>query len=156
MTFQAGYLTGRENRIWDLRRRKNSQSEIGRQLGISRQAVHKSLKIIDSKVERALTEIADVNKLEVRSLNLVDGVMEAYSPAYRVPVVVSLSKANGLKVWYLYEANCSKCSHDRTCRRMLEAEAEERGIELGRVDGKLPPTQLALKIFSRFMEEGRP
>ena len=152
MTFRTGYLTGRESRIWDLRRLKNKQSEIGRQLGISRQAVHKALQVIDSKVERALTEVADVNKLEVRSLNLVDGIMEAYSPAYRVPVIVSFSRANGLKVWYLYEGNCSKCGHEKTCMRMLDAEAEERGIELSRADGNLPPTQLALKIFSRFME----
>lgn len=152
MTFQTGYLTGREGRIWDLRRWNNSQSEIGRKLEISRQAVHKALQIIDSKVEKALTEVADINKLEVRSLNLVDGIMEAYSPAYRVPVIVSFSRANGLKVWYLYEGNCSKCGNEKTCGRMLEAEAEERGIKLGKADGNLQPTQLALKIFSRFME----
>ena len=152
MAFQTGYLTGRESRIWDLRRWNNSQSEIGRKLGISRQAVHRALQIIDSKVERALTEVADINKLEVRSLNLVDGIMEAYSPAYRVPVIVSFSRANGLKVCYLYEGNCSECGNEKTCRRMLEAEAEERGIELSGADGNPSPSQLALKIFSRFME----
>jgi len=152
LAFQTGYLTGRESRIWDLRRWNNSQSEIGRKLGVSRQAVHRALQIIDSKVERALTEVADINKLEVRSLSLVDGIMEAYSPAYRVPVIVSFSRANGLKVWYLYEGNCSECGNEKTCRRMLEAEAEERGIELSGADGNPSPSQLALMIFSGFME----
>lgn len=153
MTFGVGYLTGRESNIWHLRRRKLNQAEIGRRLGITRQAVNKSLKIIDSKLEKALMEAAETNKLEARRLNLVDGIMEAFSPAYQIPVIVSLSKVNGLKVWHLYDVDCSKCSHERACRRMLEAEADERGIDLTSEDRKRPPTLLALKLFSRYLEE---
>jgi len=54
---------------------------MGRRLSISRQAVHSALSVIEAKVEKALTEAAEVNRLEIRSLNLVDGIMEAYSPA---------------------------------------------------------------------------
>jgi len=150
LNFRFGYLTRREHRIWELRRRRLKQSEISRRLGVTRQAVHKALSVIDSKVETALTEAAEANKLEIKSLNLVDGIMEAYSPAYRVPVIVSLSNVNGLRVWHLYEGNCSQCSQVRACRRMLEAEAEERGIELTREDRRMPPTKLAWKIFSRY------
>jgi hypothetical protein len=78
--------------------------------------------------------------------------MEAYSPAYRIPVVVSLSRANGLKVWHLYEGDCASCGYERSCRRILLAEAEERGVELTGGDRKIPPTHLALKIFSRYLE----
>jgi hypothetical protein len=119
---------------------------------VTRQAVHKALSIIDSKIERAMREAAEVNRLEMRSLNLVEGIMEAFSPAYRVPVIVSLTRANGLRIWYLYEGKCSQCGHSRVCRRLLEAEAEERGIRLTKEDRKLPPTRLALKIFSRYLE----
>jgi len=145
-------MTGRETDIWSLRRKRLNQSEIGRRLGITRQAVHKALGVINSKVERALTEAAETNRLEVRSLDLVEGIMEAYSPAYRIPVVVSLSRANGLKVWHLYEGDCANCGYERSCRRMLLAEAEERGVELTEGDKKIPPTHLALKIFSRYLE----
>lgn len=147
-------MTVRETDIWELRRNRLNQSEIGRRLGITRQAVHKALGVINSKVERALTEAAETNRLEVRSLDLVEGIMVAYSPAYRIPVVVSLSRANGLKVWHLYEGDCASCSYERSCRRMLLAEAEERGVELTEGDRKIPPTHLALKIYSRYIGEG--
>jgi len=152
LAFSTGYMTGRETDIWSLRRKRLNQSEIGRRLGITRQAVHKALGVINSKVERALTEAAETNRLEVRSIDLVEGIMEAYSPAYRIPVVVSLSRANGLKVWHLYEGDCANCGYERSCRRMLLAEAEERGVELTEGDKKIPPTHLALKIFSRYLE----
>jgi len=151
LSFRTAYLTGRETGIWDLRRRKLSQSEIGRRLGISRQAVNKSLNLIDSKVEQTFSEAIEANNLEVRSINLVDGVMEAYSPAYRVPVIVSLSNVNGVKVWYLYEGNCGSCGRAQSCRKMLEDEADERGIELTGNERRLQPTELALKIFSMYV-----
>lgn len=113
--------------------------------------MHSALSVIGSKVEKALTEAAEANMLEIHSLNLDDGIMKAYSPAYQIPVIVSLSNANGLKIWYLYEGNCTRCSRLEACREMLEAEARERGVEL-KADSRLPPTQLALKIFSRYME----
>jgi hypothetical protein len=80
-------------------------------------------------------------------VNLVEGIMNAYSPAHRLPVVVSFSKANGINVWYLYEGNCRGCHLEGTCRRTLENEAEERGVSLTPVDKLSTPTQLASMIF---------
>ena len=153
MTFRVGYLTPRETRIWDLRRNNLSQSDIGRELGISRQAVHKAYQIIDQKVEQAFIEAAETNNLTVRTLNLVDGIMEAHNPAYNIPVIVSLSKTNGLKVWYLYEGKCKTCHLETSCRTLLMNEAKERGIELHTVDQIIPPTQLALQIFGRYQDD---
>jgi hypothetical protein len=150
MSFSTGYLTARETSVWDLRRRRHSQSEIGRLLGTSRQAAHKALAHIDTKVGQAFKEAAATNSLEVRSINLVDGIMEAYSPVHRVPVLVSLSRVNGLKVWYMHEGECGSCNHEKGCRSYLEKEAAERGIELSQVDWRLPPTQLTLKVFQRY------
>jgi len=153
LTFRVGYLTQREAKIWGLRRHKLSQSDIGRELGISRQAVHKAYQIIDEKVEQAFFEAADTNKLEIKTVNLVEGIMDAYSPAHNLPVVVSLSNTNGLKVWYLYEGNCSTCHLKSSCRRVLEAEAEERGIHLSTAEKLILPTQLAHKIFGRYKDD---
>ncbi len=153
MSFSGGYLTTRETDIWDLRRRQNSQSDISRLLGVSRQAIHKTYQIIDQKMGQAFMEAADTNNLEAKTVNLVDGVMEAHSPAHRIPVVVSFSKVNGVKVWYFYEGNCDGCIHNRLCKVTLENEAEERGIELNDADGLLTPSQLARRLFSRYMEE---
>lgn len=147
MTFRVGYLTQREMDIWDLRRRHNTQSQIGRMMGVSRQAIHKAYQIIDQKVEQAFLEAADTNHLEPRTINLVEGVMEAHSPAYRIPVVVSFSKTNGVKVWYLYEGKCGECHLESSCRATLENEARERGVDLTAADKLRPPTRLATKIF---------
>ena len=147
MTFRVGYLTQRELDIWDLRRRRNTQSQIGRMMGVSRQAIHKTYQIIDHKVEQAFLEAADANHLEPRTINLVEGVMEAHSPAYKIPVIVSFSKTNGVKVWYLYEGKCGECHLESSCRETLENEAQERGVDITAADKLRPPTRLATKIF---------
>jgi hypothetical protein len=122
-------------------------------LDVSRQAVHKAYQIIDKKVEQAFMEAAETNNLEIKTINLVEGVMVAYNPAYNIPVVVSLSKVNGLKVWNLYEGNCNSCHLKSSCRSILEAEAMERGIHLQEVDQLTPPTQLAHDIFWRHHDD---
>ena len=98
MSFSTAYLTLRETSVWDLRRKNKTQAEIGRLLGFTRQASNKALDLIDTKIERAFNEAAVSNNLEVRSINLVDGIMEAYSPVHRMSVFVSLSRVNGLRV----------------------------------------------------------
>jgi len=155
MTFRSAYLTPRETEIWSLRRRIPNQSKIARILGISRQAVNISLGTIKEKVEQTFHECLEANNLQPRKINLVDGVMEAYSPAYQLPVIVSLSVANGLKVWYLYEGNCSHCDLERVCRKALLEEARERDVELEPGYQRLEPTKLAQKIFSRYLTEER-
>ena len=95
-------------------------------------------------------EAAETNNLTVKTVNLFEGIMLAHSPAYDIPVVVSLSNSNGLKVWYLYEGNCETCHLESSCREILEAEAKERGINLRASDKLIPPTKLAHKIFGRY------
>ena len=151
MSFSTAYLTPRETSVWDLRRKKYSQSEIGRLMGFSRQASHHALELIDDKVEKAFEEAASTNGLEVKRVNLLDGIMEAYSPVHKVPVFVSLSRANGLRVWYMHEGECGVCQHEVGCRSFLKKEAAERDIELNEEDLEQPPTQLALKVFERYL-----
>ena len=153
MTFRVGYLTPREASIWGLRRQSLTQSDIGRELGVSRQAVHKAYQIIDQKLEQAFLEAAETNNLEIETVNVVEGVMLAHSPAHDIPVVVSISKVNGLKVWYLYEGNCDSCHLEASCRNLLVAEALERGIRLQSLDKWIPPTQLANEIFGRYKDD---
>ena len=150
MTFQMGYLTSREVNIWQLRTTTNSQVEIARLLDVSRQAIHKALQNIDKKVEYALLEAAKINNLDVKKVDVVNGIMNAYSPAYRIPVVVSFSKINGLKVWYLYEGNCAECNRNRECTELLKLEAEERGFPLS--NEEISPSKLAKKLFIDFYE----
>ena len=151
LTFQTGYLTTRETNIWSLRNILGSQSKIARRLDVSRQAIHKALITIDKKVEQALNEAALTNKLDIRKLDVVHGVMYAYSPAYQIPVIVSLSKVNGLKVWYLYEGNCSTCNRSAECMKLLESEANERGIKIDA--HKMSPSNIAKDMFLEYFKE---
>ena len=151
MTFQTGYLTKRETSIWSLRHILGSQAKIARRLNISRQAIHKSLQTIDKKIEQALNEAATTNNLDIKKIDVIHGVMYAYSPAYQIPVIVSLSEANGLKVWYLYEGNCEECSRSAECMTLLESEAEERGINIE--DTTMSPSNIAKKIFLDYFKE---
>jgi hypothetical protein len=147
-SFTSAYLTPRLTRIWFLRREGKSQSEIGRSLGVQRQGINEALHIIDSKLSQALREAAHSNKLEVHRVDTVNGILEAHSHAYDVPVVVSFTKSNGVQVWYLYEGRCESCTRRQSCLNLLKAEAEERTIQLKEDDLRLPPTQLGKKIFS--------
>ena len=131
-----------------MRREGKSQSEIGRRLGVQRQGIYEALHIIDSKLSQALKEAAHTNKLEIHRVDTVNGILEAHSHAYDVPVVVSFTKSNGVQVWYLYEGRCESCNRRQSCLNLLKAEAEEREIQLTGDDLRLPPTQLGKKIFS--------
>ena len=153
LTFNGGYLTTRETEIWNLRKHIPNQSEIGRKLNISRQAVNLALISIEDKMERTFNETLHTNNLEPHKMNLVDGVMEAFSPAYQLPVIVSLSNINGLKVWYLYEGKCSKCNLERSCRKTLLDEAEEREVPLSQDEQRMEPTKLALTVYSDYLKE---
>lgn len=151
MSFATAYLTSRETSIWDLRRKNKNQAEIGRLLSITRQASHQRLAMIDTKIELAFTEAASINKLVVKNINLVDGIMEAYSPIHKMPVFVSLSSVNGLRVWYMHEGDCEICSEKESCKKYLVAEADERNIVLSNEDRNSPPTKLAINIFSKYI-----
>lgn len=150
VSFQSGYLTPKQTKIWSLRRRGMPQAEIARKFGIQRQGINRAILSIDSKVGKALVEAAGVHKLDIRKIDSKNGILEGYSPAHKVPAIVSFSEANGVQVWYVYEGKCSTCNRVQACKNVLKAEAEERGIELSDQDEKLSPTLLAKRIFSRF------
>ena len=146
-------MTARETEIWNLRKNIPNQSEIGRKLNISRQAINLALISIEHKMEQTFNETLHANNLQALKMNLVDGVMEAYSPAYQLPVIVSLSNTNGLKVWYLYQGKCNQCNLERSCRKSLVDEAEEREVQLTQDEKRMEPTKLALKVYSDYMKE---
>jgi predicted XRE-type DNA-binding protein len=150
MSFGAAYLTGRELSVWKLRRDGLKQADIAKRLGVQRQGVNHTLVGIDSKIGQALQEAAALNKLDVWGVHLDDGVMEAFSQAHQVPVIVSFSEANGIQAWFLYEGKCNTCNRLSQCKSMLLAEAEERGVKLSDEEKLLAPTKLARKIFARY------
>ena len=144
----SAYLTDRLLEIWRLRYKGLSKAEIGRILGITRQAVYEADGIMRGKVEQALMHAAEANMVETQYVDASKGVLLGYSPATRNRVIVTFSPRNGVQTWHYQQPNCGLCKWVARCRERLVAEAEEREVHLSQEDLRLPPSEMAHRIFS--------
>ena len=128
-------------------------AEIGRHLGITRQAVHYAQEAIIPKVERALTQVAYANMLDIKYLDATKGVLLGYSPSTKNEVIVTFSAINGVQTWHYEHPDCGLCEWVDRCKKRLIDEAAERDVELSEEVRGLPPSKLALHIFSQIIPE---
>jgi len=149
---RAGYLTSKQLSFWGLRRQGLTQAEVSRKIGVTPQTTSKTFNAIDTKISRALTDAAQLNRLDIRRIDLRNGFLLAYSPTWRTDVLVTFSEANGIQVWYKGEGDCSDCTKLENCRQTLIRESEERGIPLPRDRGRLNASHLADNLFKAIME----
>jgi transcriptional regulator with XRE-family HTH domain len=149
---RAGYLTSKQLSFWTLRRRGLTQAEVSRRIGVTPQTTNKTFNAIDAKISRALTDAAQLNRLDIRRIDLRNGFLLGYSPTWRTDALVTFSEANGIQVWYKGEGDCSDCTKLESCRQMLVRESEERGISLPRDRGRINPSHLADNLFKTIME----
>ena len=150
------YLTDRQLEIWRLLQRHPSKAEIGRRLGVTRQAVHDAEGIITPKVDGALQHAADANMLDVLYVNSSKGVLLGYSPSTKERVIVTFSATNGVQTWHYQQPDCSVCAWVDRCRDRLIQEAAERDASLPEDTTSLPPSKLAHHIFSQIIQELSP
>jgi hypothetical protein len=143
------YLTERQLEIWRLRFKGLSKAEVGRRLGITRQAVYDAEKYTLEKVESALSHVAEASRIEVHYLDPSKGVLLGFDPSTNNRVIVTFSARNGVQTWHYEHPNCGECHWEENCRRRLMDEAEEREIDLSAEEMKLPPSRLAHTIFSK-------
>ena len=148
-----GFLTNKQQEIWKHLSRKTSKAEIGRILGITRQAVHYAEEAIIPKVEQALIQVAYSNMLDIKHIDVTNGVLLGYSPSSKNKVIITFSATNGIQTWHYQNPNCSQCEWVKRCRKRLIEEALERGITLSKTDENMPPSKLALHIFSKIIPE---
>ena len=142
-------MTTRQLEIRSLLLKGFSKAEIGRKLGITRQAVYDAEGVMLKKVESALRHAAEANMIEVRYIDPGKGVLLGFSPAARNQVIVTFSNTNGVQTWHYEEPDCGECRWQERCRLRLLMEAEERGIQVSEEERELPPSLLAHVIFSR-------
>ena len=147
------YLTDRQLEIWRLLLRRFSKAEIGRRLGVTRQAVHDAEGIITPKVDGALQHAADANMLDVLYVNSRKGVLLGYSPSTKERVIVTFSATNGVQTWHYQQPDCGVCEWVDRCRDRLIQEAAERDVSLPEDMTSLPPSKLAHHIFSQIIPE---
>lgn len=141
------YLTERQLEIWNLRLRGISKAEIGRMLGITRQAVYDAENIMLEKVELALNHTAQSNMIEPQYIDATRGILLGFSPQTQQRVIITFSSRNGVQTWHYQQPDCSICKLVSSCRRRLIMEAEERGVSLTDAEKKLPPSKMAQRIF---------
>ena len=147
------YLTDKQLEIWRLHLKRLSQAEIGRHLGITRQAVHYAEGYILPKVEATLTQVAKANMLDVKYIDSTNGVLLGYSPSTREQAIVTFSAVNGVQTWHYQQPDCSICDWVDRCKDRLLQEAEERDVEISEEMCGLPPSELAHRIFSQIIPE---
>ena len=149
----SAYLTDRQLEIWSLRLKGLSKAEIGRMLGITRQAVYDAEGVMLEKVEHALIHAAESNMVEPRYVDSAKGILLGYSPANQRKVIITFSARNGVQTWHYQQPDCSSCMWLERCRSRLISEAEERNVSLSPEDRKLPPSELVQSIFSSIIPE---
>jgi DNA-binding XRE family transcriptional regulator len=149
-------LTSRQLTIWSLRRDGLPQFKIAQKLGVTRQAIHNVIGLINSKVSNALTDAAKANKIRIRHMDPIKGILVGYSPEVKDHVIITFSVRNGIQVWYHHTGQCADCEVVDGCRKMLLEEADERSINLSEEDQYEPPAKLADKIFSKVITELKP
>jgi hypothetical protein len=125
------FLTNRQLEIWRHLTKKITKAEIGRHLGITRQAVHYADQYLDA----------------------TKGVLLGYSPSTKNKVIVTFSAINGVQTWHHEHPDCGLCEWVERCKNRLIEEATERNVELSDEVRDLPPSKLALHIFSQIVPE---
>ena len=149
MTLPQAYLTDRQLEIWKLRFKGLKQAEVGRCLGITRQGVYDAEKQMLYKVESALQHVAQVNRLDINTLDPSKGILHGYHPSTKNRVIVTFSATNGVQTWHYEDPNCDVCQWEGNCKQRLLDEAEEREIHLSAEEKSMPASKLAHVIFSK-------
>ena len=147
------FLTNRQLEIWRHLSKKTTKAEIGRNLGITRQAVHYAEEAIIPKVDQALTQVAHANMLDIKYIDATKGVLLGYSPSTKNKVIVTFSAVNGVQTWHYEHPDCGLCEWVDRCKKRLIEEASERDVELSDEVRDFPPSKLALHIFSQIVPE---
>jgi hypothetical protein len=152
----SGYMTDRQLEMWGLLLKGLSKAEVGRTLGVTRQAVYDAGLIMIEKVEQALMHTAESNMVETQYIDVSKGVLLGYSPATKNKVIITFSPRNGVQTWHYQQPECAQCTLVERCRSRLIQEANERGISLTGEEKALVPAKLAQTIFSEIIPGLKP
>jgi hypothetical protein len=155
MSLHVGYLTPKQSLIWRLRNDGLSEASIARKLTVTRQTVHHALDTANTKIGESLRETAEINKIEIETLDPAKGYLIGYSHHFRTKTFITFSAKNGVQIWYKHEGNCQKCRQLKTCRQTLIDEAKDRKLELQQNADEILPSELAEILFAAITGEGK-
>jgi transcriptional regulator with XRE-family HTH domain len=151
--FRFAYLTPKQRKYWSMRLNGLTQADISRKMDVTRQTVNKAFNAIDSRVQKALLDAAQVNRVEISRLDPQKGFLVGRSPSLGLDVFITFSERNGIQLWYRGESDCAECNVRSSCKEKLLIEAEDRGIKLSEKAVELEPSELAEILFKKILEE---
>ncbi len=152
MFLTMGYLTHKQMQIWELKKKGILEAHIARELSITRQTVHKTIKVANSKISQALMEVAELNKIRINEVNPTKGILIGYSLDFKTPVIITFSAKNGVQIWYKHKGNCKKCDQLETCQRMLLMELKDRNIQPPENLESISPSELAEFLLQKIIQ----
>ena len=155
MSLSTGYLTPKQRLIWGLKSRGKQESSIARELKVTRQTIHKSIDTANTRIGESLKEAAELNKIEIQTLDANKGFLSGYSSHFKTQAFVTFTAKNGVQIWYKHEGHCKTCKRVKICREMLVAEATERNFLLTEDVNEVLPSKLADALFSKISGESK-
>jgi hypothetical protein len=151
----AAILTKNQRSIWVLRFKGFRAVDISKKMGKSRQYVSKSLQSTDSKIYRALAEVARINKVMIKTMNPEKGFLVGFSHELGSQVLITFSPLKGINVWTPHTSQCEGCPDSTSCRSNLVKEAQRLNVDIKDKE-KLSPSELAAYIYRTAWPETEP
>jgi predicted transcriptional regulator len=148
MNLRMCYLTPKQSLIWSLNSNGLTESSIARKLFVTRQTVHHALNAANQKIGESLQETANINKIEIETVDLSKGFLIGYSLHFKSQAFITFSAKNGIQIWYKHEANCEKCKRLKKCKEVLLEEIRARKLTLPDQSSQMLPSKLAEILFS--------
>ena len=150
MAAPAGFST-KQLRAWHMRREGLTLNEIGGRLGVTKQAVSRTLKETESKILNTLETTAKAANIAPRHIDASKGILLGFSYETGESVVVTFSARHGPHIWHHGSRRCEGCGLYGECMKLILDEAEERGIELTEAERANSPADIAREVFSRVL-----
>jgi len=150
MVIPAGF-SAKQLKTWHMRREGLTLNEIGGRLGVTKQAVSKTLKETESKILNTLETTAKAANIAVKYVDVSKGILLGFSHETGESVVVTFSVRHGPHIWHHGSRRCDGCGLYGDCMQLILDEAEERGVVLTEAERGNSPAEAAREVFSRVL-----
>jgi predicted transcriptional regulator len=147
MNLHMSYLTSKQSLIWTLNSNGLTEAGIARRLFITRQTVHHALNAANQKIGESLQETANINKIEIETVDPVKGYLIGYSAHFKSQAFITFSAKNGIQIWYKHEGDCEKCKRMKKCKEVLLEEIRDRKLNLQDQSSRMLPSKLAEILY---------
>jgi hypothetical protein len=151
----ASPLSTQQKTVWHLVAKGLPISAIAQKLGASRQYINQTRLAAEAKISKALLEVAQVNELQITTLNPQNAILLGYHAGLKRKAIITYTTRHGMKVWYWHD-NPEQEPIDpqflNQTRQYLIDIANERGIEIPDAD-KIHPAKLAHQVFCQLIPE---